>query len=116
MKFNKNQQVSRLKLFNDVDKNWPFKKGKESLLKFLSQAEVTRKEAMDAQCYQCCNGYKDGVFDCESAVCSLYQYMPYRTAKAREARPLNEEQREALAERFRIGREKKERERNGIHE
>ena len=51
---------------------------KQHLIKHLEGGKLTRKEAMLAKCYDCCNGYADGRIDCEVPNCPLYQFMPYR--------------------------------------
>ena len=40
--------------------------------------KLTRKEAIDYQCWECMGFYADGKTDCENVRCPLYAYMPYR--------------------------------------
>jgi len=34
-------------------------------------------QAMEAKCFECCNGYIDGRIDCKVTSCPLYPWMPY---------------------------------------
>lgn len=101
-KLTKKQLASKERLYNDVDKNWPLRKGKNEFLKHLSGEQVTRHEALLAQCYHCSYGYEDGPYDCECAICPIYDYHPYRTERARKE--ITPEQRELLIERLARGR------------
>ena len=38
----------------------------------------TRKECMQAWCWECLGHYSDGKQDCENVRCPNYEYMPYR--------------------------------------
>lgn len=98
MKFTKEQKAAREKLYKHVDDDWKLRKGKAEWLKYLETGEVTRKEAMLAQCYHCMGGYDDGPQDCGSAICSLYPFMPYRDGRSRKE--VTDEQREASSKRF----------------
>lgn len=40
--------------------------------------KLTRKEAIEYQCWECLGFYIDGRIDCENVRCPLYAYMPYR--------------------------------------
>lgn len=55
----------------------PQAKGKRELLKRLDGGHLTTKQAILANCFECCNGYVDGKVDCEIDNCALYEYMPY---------------------------------------
>jgi hypothetical protein len=74
----KSQKEANKKLYDEVNDCWPLRKGKNEFLKHLSQGNLTRGEAIVAQCYHCCGGYESGPRDCEESVCTLYDYMPYR--------------------------------------
>lgn len=105
------QKETMKNLFIDVRDNWPMHKGKNEFLKALTpenlepQNTLTRREAVLAQCYHCCNGYHGGPFDCMEAICPLYEWMPYRSAKARREMP--EEERRILADRLAEARKKR---------
>lgn len=45
---------------------------------FKRGERLTQREAIKAQCYACTGEYDGGVGDCESDLCPLYEYMPYR--------------------------------------
>lgn len=105
-KLTKIQVETNTRFYKDVEKNWPHRKGKTELLQHLSGKKVcTRAEAMLAQCYHCCGGYEDGPYDCLCSTCPLYDYMPYRDARARKE--MTEEQKQALIDRFKRAREAK---------
>lgn len=70
-------------LMDDV-KTWGDFRGKRDYLNHLNGKEITRKQAMDAMCYQCGAGYYDGRVDCETKDCPLYGYMPYRKEKPKK--------------------------------
>lgn len=103
MKLTKKQVASMKRLHDDVDKNWPLRKGKNEFLKWLSGGNVTRLESMSAQCYHCSGGYDEGAYDCETAICPLYNYHPYRTAASRKE--MNQVEKDALLVRLKRGRE-----------
>ena len=52
--------------------------GRNHLKKHLDGGELTRKEAILAQCYDCMGGYTDGKYGCMVLDCPLYPFMPYR--------------------------------------
>lgn len=106
-KLTKQQKEKCKRLYAEVDDCWPLRKGKNEFLKALdinNTEEITRKEAMLAQCYHCCGGYEDGPYDCMEAICPLYTYMPYRDARSRKEMP--EEQKAQLIARLKAGKEK----------
>jgi hypothetical protein len=74
-------------------------------LKVLSQENLTRNEAILSMCYQCCGGYEEGPFDCQSFLCSLYSFMPYRDGRARKE--MTPEDKEALMVRFAKAKEER---------
>lgn len=60
-------------------------KGRDEYIRFLNGERLGYDEAIVAQCYECGGFYNDGVSDCKSTMCPLYQYMPYRgQANAKE--------------------------------
>ena len=58
-------------------KNSPLSSGKREMIKHLEGKPLTRKQAMSAKCFECCNGFIDGRIDCEITDCPLYGFMPY---------------------------------------
>lgn len=56
-------------------------KGRKERIRHLEGKRLTRKEAIDAHCYDCTGGYCDGNRDCGIETCSLYQYHSYRGIK-----------------------------------
>lgn len=52
--------------------------GKKEWKKVMKKQHLTRKEAILAQCYECQNGYSDGIKDCKCFECPIYEYHPYR--------------------------------------
>ena len=102
-----NKALKRLEeLKNDVINNWPFHKGKNEFIKFLSGEEITRKESGLAMCYTCMYGYDGGPEDCQGYSCPMYNFFPYRTKASRKE--YTEEQKAAFVERMKKVREKSE--------
>jgi hypothetical protein len=52
--------------------------GKAELLKSLSGERLTLKQAILAHCYDCQGFYSGGAVDCQSDICALRPFMPYR--------------------------------------
>ena len=59
-KLTKQQKEARKKLYDDVNDNWPWRKGKGQFLDALASEDVraekniiSRKDAILAQCYHC---------------------------------------------------------------
>jgi tRNA A37 threonylcarbamoyladenosine biosynthesis protein TsaE len=52
--------------------------GKTQLVKHLSGKKLSRKEMIQAKCYDCMGFYSDGTVDCKMVDCPLYPLMPYR--------------------------------------
>jgi hypothetical protein len=67
-----------LKLMEMIEQNGILSKGKQSLLNHLNGEKLTRKEAMDAQCYSCMCYFVDGRQDCKMKNCPLFPYRPYK--------------------------------------
>jgi hypothetical protein len=55
-------------------------KGANWYAKFKKGKDLTRKQAMLAQCYVC-NGEEESAEDCQGKSCPMYQYQPYRGKK-----------------------------------
>lgn len=53
-------------------------KGRSEYMRFLRGEKLGYDEAIIAHCYECGGFYNDGIGDCKSVMCPLYQYMPYR--------------------------------------
>jgi hypothetical protein len=87
------------------------------------KGKPSRAAAMKMKCHECMGGYADGRSDCEIVVCPLYTWMPYHklepnmdwlkinpsrkgvVEKAPSKRTMTDEQRKAVAERFRKARD-----------
>jgi len=71
-------------------------KGFAAYKKFLDGKQLTRKEAILAQCYVC-NGLSDGGQDCKGKSCPLYEYMPYRVpSEPKKKKVMSEEQKQVM--------------------
>jgi len=55
--------------------------GKQELLAHMAGKTISRKQAMQAKCFECCNGFIDGRVDCGISDCPLYAWMPYRASR-----------------------------------
>jgi hypothetical protein len=51
-------------------------RGGREYKKFIEGHPLTRKEAMLAHCYECCNGYESEK-DCKTPKCPMYGFQPY---------------------------------------
>ena len=60
----------------DSAKSGKSRAGKRHLIKYLSGGKITRKQAMEAHCYDC-SGMGESGF-CELKSCSLYPYSPFK--------------------------------------
>ena len=56
--------------------------GRKEYEKYFAGKKLTRKESMDAFCYECTGGYADGTFDCKCNECPLYNWHPYKNKYA----------------------------------
>jgi hypothetical protein len=56
----------------------PASSGKTKLLKYLCGDTLTRDGAIKSHCCDCMGYYVDGKFSCETPMCSLFPFMPYR--------------------------------------
>ena len=75
----KNQVEEDIKYYS----NAPRAIGKKEYIAFLQGEKLSYKESLQAKCYECCNGYIDGKYDCEvNSKCPLYPLMPYKGKKA----------------------------------
>jgi len=61
-------------------------KGAREYAKFKAGKNLTRKEAMLAQCYVC-NGLEESRADCQGTSCPLYPFRPKREIKGKLKRP-----------------------------
>ena len=91
----------------DVERYGATARGKRELLKYLDGGRLTRKQAMLAKCFECCNGYSDGKTDCRVRLCPLYAFMPYASPKKRPAKELSPGTRVELRERLKEGRKRR---------
>lgn len=89
--------------------------------------DITRKEAIQAMCWECMGHYSDGKESCTSVRCPLYTFMPYKDKDKgpdlwwkkynpkrsglvtweESAREISEEQRQEMVERLQRTRERK---------
>lgn len=60
-----------------IVEKWEKRVGKASYIKFLKGGHITRQEAIDAKCYECEQGWSDGVQPCLISDCPLNPYHPY---------------------------------------
>ena len=100
MKLSKEQIKKNAALADDVEKNWPLRKGKNEFISYLRGVEITRGQSMTAACYTCMYGYDGGPEDCQGYSCPMYNYFPYKTKASR--REYTEEERAVFAERMKI--------------
>jgi hypothetical protein len=56
----------------------PASAGKKLLKTYYSGGRITPRQAITAMCCRCLGHYRDGREDCETLLCPLYPYMPYR--------------------------------------
>jgi hypothetical protein len=56
-------------------------KGAAQYKKFLDGLRLTKSEQIVAFCYDCMGGYADGVADCKTPECPLYDSHPYNPNK-----------------------------------
>ena len=105
MKLSKEQIKKNALLADDVEANWPLKKGKNEYIGYLRGVEITRGQAMVAQCYTCMYGYDGGPEDCQGYSCPMYNYFPYKTKASRKE--YTEEERAVFAERMKKANEAK---------
>jgi hypothetical protein len=66
------------KQIEDVKRVGKHARGRGEYLAFLAGKKLTRNAAIMAHCYECQAFYRDGVNDCASRMCPLYQYHHYR--------------------------------------
>ncbi len=60
---------------------------RSSYKKFKDGVPLTRKQAMEAQCYECNGNDVELAHDCLGVECALYQWSPW--GKSRGLRPAN---------------------------
>jgi len=61
----------------NIRKHGKTAKGQKELLKHLSGARLTFKQAIYARCYDCMGYFLDGKQDCRVPACPLYPLMAY---------------------------------------
>lgn len=105
MKLSKEQVKKNAALADDVEANWPLRKGKLEYINYLRGVEVTRGQSMVASCYACMYGYDGGPEDCQGYSCPMYNYFPYKTKASRKE--YTEEERAVFAERMKKANEAK---------
>ena len=91
-----------------IEKHTPKAQGKKEYLAFLRGENLTMKQRILANCFQCTGMYTDGRDDCEMGECTFHVYMPYRKGGALKVRQLSEDTKAKLREsRLRKGAEVK---------
>ena len=68
---------------NESIKRSPRSKGKKELETYMGGGKLSYRKAIIAKCFECMNGYIDGMEDCGIKTCPLYPSMPYRPASAK---------------------------------
>ena len=66
------------------------KAGQTFLIKYLTGDKITRKQSMDARCYEC-QGMGDSD-KCEITQCPLFPYSKFNHSNRKKGKPNNEEQ------------------------
>jgi uncharacterized protein (DUF2461 family) len=94
----RNLQQERIR---EVEKA-PLAKGKAEYLRWLEGEKLSRKQAMDANCYVCMGYYADGKMACTVMLCPMRDYMAYNPKRIK--RQVSEEQKKASADRFKHAR------------
>ena len=74
----KEEKLVRMTLYEMIDKDGLQAVGKANLLKHLDGGKLTRKEAMQAKCYDCMGYFIDGRADCCIKNCPMYGYRPFK--------------------------------------
>lgn len=57
---------------------------RKHLLAHMEGKRLTFKQAINAKCFECMNGFVDGRNDCGIADCPLYPWMPFNPQKPRK--------------------------------
>ena len=66
----------------------PQSEGRARMIKHLKGEErLTQKEAIQAFCFECMGGFKDGLVDCKVKDCPLYPFMQYNPNKIASIAP-----------------------------
>jgi len=74
----KEEKLVRMTLYEMIDKDGLQAVGKANLLKHLDGGKLTRKEAMQAKCYDCMGYFIDGRADCCIKNCPMYAFRPFK--------------------------------------
>ena len=93
-----NLREDRIKTVKDA----PLSKGKAEYLKWLEGGKLTRKEAMDANCFLCMGYFLDGKAECTVSLCPMRDYMAYNPKRIK--RPVSDKTKKASVERFKNAR------------
>ncbi len=62
--------------------------GRAELITHLQGKQLTRNQAIRAECFSCMGWYADGKADCRQPECPLYPFMPYAPKKKAPAAPV----------------------------
>jgi len=76
-------------------------RGKKELIAHLEGKNITRSQAMVSKCFDCMGYFADGIGDCNSPDCPMYNYRPYKTKRQfdnaeKPTRVLTEEHKKAM--------------------
>ena len=81
-----------------IEKHGTTARGKKEYLAFLRGENLTMKQRILANCFQCTGMYTDGREDCQMEECTLHVYMPYRKGGAMKVRTMSEETKAKMRE------------------
>lgn len=71
--------------------------GKQELMKHLRGGRLTMKQAIKANCYECCGLGDNGIDDCEIPTCPLYPFSQYTPTEKKTKKTISESTLKALA-------------------
>ena len=74
----KEEKLVRMTLYEMIDKDGLQAIGKANLLKHLDGGKLSRKEAMQAKCYDCMGYFIDGRADCQIKYCPMFDFRPFK--------------------------------------
>ncbi len=81
-----------------IERHGTTAQGKREYIAFLKGANLTMKQRILANCYQCTGFFTDGRKDCEVEGCTFYVHMPYRRGGVAKVRTVSEETKTKMRE------------------
>jgi hypothetical protein len=81
-----------------IEKHGTTAQGKKEYLAFLRGDNLTMKQRVLANCFQCTGMYTDGREDCQMEECTFHVYMPYRKGGVVKVRTVSEETKAKMRE------------------